>query len=181
VNKTEEAVNTLQAGLAANPSRFVAVIDCLFMPLTFVGSYLLTFAYAETQELNKDLTGVRETFDKLIAVLRVKLEDLQREVAKSANSSLSSNGINDEVKIQPDVNDSATSSPSTTELDERRKEFSLVWIMYMRFSRRAEGEAPSRTVFKAARREKLITWEVYEAAGMQHTTQRSEEEFILMV
>lgn len=132
-------------------------------------SYLLAFAYAETQELKQNLTGVHETFDSLLNALRTNLESLQEEADKSsANSSFNaaSNGINDEIKTQPDIPEPSSKNLSVkAELEERRKEFSLVWIMYMRFSRRAEGENPSRVVFKAARREPLVTWEVYEAAG----------------
>lgn len=37
--------------------------------------------------------------------------------------------------------------------------------MYMRFARRAEGLKPARSVFGKARKDKWISWEVYEAAG----------------
>lgn len=55
--------------------------------------------------------------------------------------------------------------PKAKELEERRKEFGLVYTMFMRFARRAEGLKSSRAVFAKARREALIPWEVYESSG----------------
>lgn len=55
--------------------------------------------------------------------------------------------------------------PKAKELEERRKEFGLVYTMFMRFARRAEGLKSSRAVFAKARKEKLIPWEVYESSG----------------
>jgi cleavage stimulation factor subunit 3 len=53
----------------------------------------------------------------------------------------------------------------SSELQERRTEFGLAYIMYMRFGRRAEGVKGSRKVFGIARRDRWAPWEVYEAAG----------------
>jgi cleavage stimulation factor subunit 3 len=55
--------------------------------------------------------------------------------------------------------------PKSSELQERRTEFGLAYIMYMRFGRRAEGVKSSRRVFGLARKERWAPWEVYEAAG----------------
>lgn len=55
--------------------------------------------------------------------------------------------------------------PKSSELQERRTEFGLAYIMYMRFGRRAEGVKSSRRVFGLARKERWVPWEVYEAAG----------------
>ena len=55
--------------------------------------------------------------------------------------------------------------PKSSELQERRTEFGLAYIMYMRFGRRAEGVKSSRRIFGLARKERWVPWEVYEAAG----------------
>jgi cleavage stimulation factor subunit 3 len=55
--------------------------------------------------------------------------------------------------------------PRSKELAERRTEYGVVWIMYMRFGRRAEGLQSSRTIFGRARKDRWTPWEVYEAAG----------------
>ncbi len=51
------------------------------------------------------------------------------------------------------------------ELAEKRAEYGLVYICYMRFMRRTEGVQKSRVVFKIAREDCWTPWEVYEAAG----------------
>lgn len=67
------------------------------------------------------------------------------------------------------------------EVQRLRREFSLAFIMYMRFGRRAEGSRSMRTIFAQARKEGSVVitkkgsapaqtigrvgWEVYEAAG----------------
>ncbi|ESK96263.1 mrna 3 -end-processing protein rna14 [Moniliophthora roreri MCA 2997] len=48
-----------------------------------------------------------------------------------------------------------------------RNDFGVVYIMYMRFARRANGLDAARSVFSKARKEVLLTpWPVYEAAAM---------------
>lgn len=50
-------------------------------------------------------------------------------------------------------------------LQSLKKELAVVWIMYMRFARRAKGLKPARAIFAKARQNKFASWEVYEAAG----------------
>ena len=73
--------------------------------------------------------------------------------AQSANASFNTQ-VSDEK-----LSDSA-------ELQKRRTEYGLVWIMYVRFGRRAEGLKSQRTIFGKARKERWTPWQVYEAAGM---------------
>lgn len=65
------------------------------------------------------------------------------------------------------TNTSLTSdiSPLAKEMRERRQEYGLVYIMYIRFALRAEGVDASRGVFSKARKDKWTPWEVFEAAG----------------
>lgn len=148
------------------------------------GSFLLTFAYVEAQEVKKEYADVHTTFDKLLTHLRAELEVLETRV-NSANSSLSSLGSSSgitapatnlastgltEAGIQSNNSSFATQAsdekpPKSQELSERRTEYGLVWIMYMRFGRRAESVKVSRGIFGKARKDRWTPWQVYEAAG----------------
>ncbi|KAJ7468353.1 hypothetical protein B0H11DRAFT_1921220 [Mycena galericulata] len=46
------------------------------------------------------------------------------------------------------------------------KQYSNAWINYMRFARRAQGQQACRRVFKLARLDEYVRWEVYEAAAL---------------
>ncbi|OSX60713.1 hypothetical protein POSPLADRAFT_1183237 [Postia placenta MAD-698-R-SB12] len=167
--KQEDALTILKGGIDANPSSFV-----------------LNFAYAEAQELNQNFAEVHATFDKFVDVLRRDLEEIEARVS-SANSSFSSNTSGATEAANPTEaalafglptpgTQSQSSSfntqvsdeklPKSKELAERRTEYGIAWIVYMRFARRAEGLKTSRAVFGRARRERWTPWEVYEAAAL---------------
>jgi cleavage stimulation factor subunit 3 len=157
-----------------------------------MSSFVLNFAFAETLELKGKFEDVHEVFRKFLEVLRLDLEDVEARVS-SANSSLVSMSSQDAAAINGNASTMsnggiANATANTTipdgsssfalderpskprELAERRTEYGLVWIMYMRFSRRAEGLKAWRGVFKEARKDRWTPWEVYEAAGMHVTT-----------
>jgi len=156
----------------------------LFQPaLISPHSFLLTFAYVESQEAKKELADVHATFEKFLGVLRTDLERLEAQV-NSANSSFSSNGSGvpnatttvattglTEAGINSNYSSFNTQSsdekpPKSSELAERRTEYGLAYIVYMRFGRRAESVKSSRAIFGKARKDRWTPWEVYEAAGM---------------
>jgi cleavage stimulation factor subunit 3 len=144
-------------------------------------SFLLNFAYAEQLEARKEFAEVHTTFDKFLTALRTDLEEREKRI-QSANSSFSSNlsgqtssTMSSTVITEAGVHSNTSSFATQTseekpaknkELAERRSEYSLVWIMYMRFGRRVEGLQSMRVLFSKARRDRWIQWEVYEAAGM---------------
>ncbi|EGO01439.1 hypothetical protein SERLA73DRAFT_166004 [Serpula lacrymans var. lacrymans S7.3] len=174
VGRQDEAVSILKAGIDANPT-----------------SFLLNFAYAEIQEARQNIQEVYNIFDKFLEVLRTELEELETR-ANSANSSFSSNVSGTTVPINGPTpsslnagsngafaeggtqsnNSSFTTQssddkpPKVKELIERRTEYGLVYIMYMRFARRAQDLKSSRAVFGKARRDRWTPWEVYEAAAL---------------
>lgn len=142
---------------------------------------MLTFVYAEAQEARKEFADVHATFDKLLSALRVGLETLE-QTTKSANSSFLNgpeNGPNATSNAVPGLTESGLNSnnssfntqaseekpPKSSELSERRTEYGLAYIVYMRFGRRAEGVKSSRSIFGKARKDRWAPWEVYEAAG----------------
>ena len=55
--------------------------------------------------------------------------------------------------------------PKNKELTDKRTDYGNVWIVYIRFARRAESLQSARTLFGEARRDRLTPWEVYEAEG----------------
>ncbi|KIO06747.1 hypothetical protein M404DRAFT_998863 [Pisolithus tinctorius Marx 270] len=168
IGKQEEALNILKAGIEANPT-----------------SFLLNFAYAELQEGRKEYAEVNATFDKLIDRLHVQLEELEARV-NSASSSFSSDITGRSVatsvpsSITPGPTEPGTVSnnssfatqnadekpPKSKELQERRSEYGLVWIMYIRYARRAHDLKTFRAVFAKARKDRWTPWEVYEAAAL---------------
>ncbi|KAG6856078.1 hypothetical protein H0H87_007608, partial [Tephrocybe sp. NHM501043] len=162
VGKHEEALNILKAGMEANPA-----------------SFLLTFAYAEALETKKEFAEVHTQFDRLLSVLRVKLDELETRLAAEEAQKEAQNVNNPDIQavveqgVQPQPQQSNGSSGSdenksrkSSELSERRTEYGLVWIMYMRFGRRAEGIKASRAIFSKARKDRWTPWEVWEAAAL---------------
>lgn len=170
VGKTEEALNILKSGMEANPT-----------------SFLLHFAYCELQESRKEHAEVTATFDKFLDALRAELDELENRV-NSANSSFTSdasgrtvpmsapagNGLGSlEAGMISNNSSFATQAsdekpPKVKELSDRRQEYGVVWIMYIRFARRALDLKTFRAVFAKARRDRWTPWEVYEAAGMSN-------------
>ncbi|KAG5641047.1 hypothetical protein DXG03_006292 [Asterophora parasitica] len=160
VGKHDEALSILRAGIEANPS-----------------SFLLTFAYAEAQESKKEFADVHATFDRFIGVLRSNLETLEAQT-KAAEGSVTANGGGPNASNgsgEPGTQSTNTSfnsqasedkPPKSSELSERRTEYGLAYIVYMRFGRRAEGVKSSRAVFGKARKDRWAPWEVYEAAAL---------------
>lgn len=135
---------------------------------------MLTFAYAEVLETKGSFAEVHATFDKLLSALRADLEALEGS-ANSANSPVAANnGVANgnggvaagaDAPMTSSFNTQASDEKPPKELAERRTEYGLAYIMYMRFGRRAEGVKSSRSAFTRARKDRWTPWEVYEAAG----------------
>jgi cleavage stimulation factor subunit 3 len=139
---------------------------------------LLTFAYAEAQEIKKEFANVHATYDKFLTLLRSQLETLKLTTtsASTSSSTVVPNGSeNSTVTVEAGIQ-SANSSFNTqasdkkplkdTELQRLKTEYGVAWIMYMRFGRRSEGVKSLRGIFGKARKDRWIPWEVYEASGM---------------
>lgn len=157
-------------------------------------SFVLNFAYAEEQEMKKDKEGVFATYDKFIEVLRADLEALESRI-KSANSSFESTSSSSTVPANgsdismPTItvtgltesgihsNNSSFNTqssdekpPKSKEFTERTTEYGLVWIMYMRAARRVASQQAARSIFSKGRKDRLLPWEVYEAAGLCYSS-----------
>ncbi|KAH7881852.1 hypothetical protein F5I97DRAFT_1818069 [Phlebopus sp. FC_14] len=165
--KQEEALNILKGGMEANPT-----------------SFLLHFAYAEMQEGRKEYAEVNATFDKFLDVLRANLEEIETRV-NSDKSSFSSDASGRTAPAgapatTTGVTEAGTTSnnssfatqnadekpPKSKELQDRRTEYGLAWVMYIRYARRAHDLKTFRAIFAKARKDRWTPWEVYEAAAL---------------
>ncbi|KAK7442965.1 mRNA 3'-end-processing protein rna14 [Stygiomarasmius scandens] len=146
VGKHDEALSILRSGIEANPTSFV-----------------LNFTYIDSMESKKEYQEVHKTFKKFLDVLQKNLDVLQT-IATDGTTNKDTNNYG----LIPALEESTTLSgpPDNLELKERKKEYGLVWIMYMRFGRRAEGTKSCRAIFKKARKGKYVPWEIFEAAAL---------------
>lgn len=186
--KRDEGMNLLKASVEANPSRYFLCFHFDHLRDSLVKhqrSFILNFAYAEALEDAKNFEEVHNTFKKFLDVLRQNLETIEANQApKEANTSIGSdttqpidpNGVGNfsqesqqtQASQQSNTSNSSQGSGSggkNRELNDRRTEYGIAWIVYMRFARRAESLSAARAVFSRARKDKWTPWEVYEAAG----------------
>ena len=117
----------------------------------------------------KNNAEVHKAFDSLFGTLHSHLDKLDEQfkaeleaVRKANDSHTHTNGDTGDDQDSPVK---AVTEKWEKELDAHKKELGVVWIMLMRFSRRAEGLRPARSIFAKARKDKYCPWEVYEAAG----------------
>ncbi|KZP19108.1 Suf-domain-containing protein [Athelia psychrophila] len=161
-----EAITVLKEGIKANPA-----------------SFLLNFAYAEALEAKGDKEAIAAAYEKFTDILRADLEALESRI-DSANSSLESadgtsapaapngqsNGLaepgSQSTNSSFETQASNEKPPKSKELAEKRTEYGLVWIMYMRAARRMDNQAAARAVFGKCRKDRWVPWEVYEASAL---------------
>jgi cleavage stimulation factor subunit 3 len=163
------------------------LISCLYIPADDLFSYLLTFAYAEAQEIKKEFADVHATYDKFLTLLRSQLETFEQTITPANTSSSTAavpangpeNGVVNNNSHAPAAEPGIQSTNSSfntqasdekpsknAELQKLRTEYGVAWIMYMRFGRRSEGVKSLRGIFGKGRRDRFIPWEVYEAGGL---------------
>ena len=147
---------------------------------------MLTFAYAEAQEIKKDFADVHATYDKFLTLLCSQLETFEQTIATSEilhhpllqfppmaqemASSTTTIIAMTEAGTQSVISSfntqaSGEKASKNTGLRRLRNEYGVAWIMYMRFGRRSEGVKSFRGIFFSARKDHFIPWEVYEASG----------------
>ncbi|KAI0690142.1 hypothetical protein C8T65DRAFT_700086 [Cerioporus squamosus] len=137
IGDSERAQNLLIASVEANPT-----------------SFLLNFAYAEMLEAQQHFSLAKETFEKLLSMLRKQLD----HIIVNLNTSREETICYDSGTLQ--------ARPKLTELSDRRKEYGVVWIAYIRFIRRTNGLNAARETFNRARQDSGTPWEVHEAAAL---------------
>ena len=129
------------------------------------------------------------TFENFTDALRADLEALEARI-NSANSSFESNGSTKTLPVDIPASSVQTVAatglteagihsnnssfntqssdekpPKSKELADKRTEYGLVWIMYMRAARRVESQQSARAIFGRCRKDRWIPWQVYEASG----------------
>jgi cleavage stimulation factor subunit 3 len=135
---------------------------------------LLTFAYAEAQEIKKEFADVHATYDKFLLLHRTQLGTLEQTITPASTSTSTAavpNGLGHSAATVEAGIQSTNSSFNTqgsdekpskhTELHRQKTEYGVAWIMYMRFGRRSEGVKSCRAIFGKARKDRWVPWEVY--------------------
>ncbi|KAI0684607.1 hypothetical protein C8T65DRAFT_539892, partial [Cerioporus squamosus] len=142
IGDSERAQNLLIASVEANPT-----------------SFLLNFAYAEMLEAQQHFSLAKETFEKLLSMLRKQLD----HIIVNLNTSREETICYDSGQF---LGNTSFARPKLTELSDRRKEYGVVWIAYIRFIRRTNGLNAARETFNRARQDSGTPWEVHEAAAL---------------
>jgi cleavage stimulation factor subunit 3 len=168
-DRSEEAIQMLQSGISANPT-----------------SLLISFTLAEYLESKKvDFAQVTAVFDQLIERLEKEHEEANARFDKEREALISH--LKDTLMLQDiDNEDEGERRERERELQkehekevelrvetQRKKKISqikesitLVWIVYMRLTRRSQSIRAARLVFSKARKSNLVTSHVFTASGI---------------
>lgn len=174
---------------------------------------LLTFAYAEVEEDRKNLAACHTAFDNLLTLLNKEVEELRVQVEQEINiargpdipmetNGAAGNGSGMDMDVDGEISQAQkmieerdarvklVTERRGKDVEDVKKAIGVVWVMYMRFARRAEvspylgyrgaqtdgqGLKAARAVFGKSRKSGNITWHVFEASGrlLYHTVTRS--------
>ncbi|UZJ53960.1 hypothetical protein CBS101457_003280 [Exobasidium rhododendri] len=155
------------------------------------GSFLLHFAYIEQAEARSEVKDCAEVFNALvdwaysqIDAMNVNLDEAIRvideegeQIKAEASARRRDEGAADVVvgEEREELRKMEEEWESRRELErekvrpkveEMKEHASLVWIKYMHFTRRQEGQRPSRAIFARARKSKHCTWQIFEANAL---------------
>ena len=170
----EESSGMYKDGLTANPK-----------------SWLLSFAYAESEEMAGRTENVKTTYDALIASNDEQISQVEAEAQKELDAAkaveapkidtnASDSSSDDEEDEAPAVN-LANTKKIEDDRDKRVKELAeegtVAYVMYMRATRRIEGIKAARQIFARCIKSPHHTWHIYVASAlMEH--QASKESTI---
>lgn len=116
-------------------------------------SLLLTFAYTDAEEQQKNIKSCNEAYDKLIHNLSAEVEELKTtidaeveaalgpEVPNAAQAGDDDNEQSAEVArlvSEREARGKAVRESRGQEVEELQTAITIVWIMFMRFARRSE-------------------------------------------
>ncbi len=170
-------------------------------------SFLLTFAYAEYEEAKKNNAAAHAAYEHLLKEHSEAIEKARTSVEKEAQATMGPEiPIEDDAPKDEDIEmiGAGPTGPAKARIEReargqtvrsrRAKEIEdlvtaggIIWVMYMRFVRRAEvsvcrrwgwllkradknveiaqGMKSARVLFGTARKSSCIAWQVYESAG----------------
>ncbi|WVO12857.1 hypothetical protein L204_100465 [Cryptococcus depauperatus] len=171
IGKNDQAVEILKHGVEACPK-----------------SFLLTFALAEAEENHKNYSACHSLYTFLIDRLNPDVDELRNKTAREVQAAQgppipgAENAVvgkignldedsNEAQQIQVLVEErekrgQLVAEARAKDVEELMISISVVWNMYMRFARRAEGIKSARSVFGKARRSAHLTWHVFEASAL---------------
>ncbi|WVQ78099.1 hypothetical protein IAT38_000180 [Cryptococcus sp. DSM 104549] len=167
--KPEEAAETLKAGIEACPK-----------------SFLLTFSFTEVEEGRKNYAACHQLYTALIDRLNPEVDDLRKKIAveveiargppipgadtavAGGDVDMNGNETSEAQKLaeEREARGRLVAERRGKDVEQAMVGISMVWIMYMRFARRAEGIKASRGVFGKARKSPHLTWHTFEASAM---------------
>ncbi|GAO46479.1 hypothetical protein G7K_0710-t1 [Saitoella complicata NRRL Y-17804] len=154
------ALEFLKTGMAANPS-----------------SLLLHFQFAEIEESRGRPENVKQTLQSLVDSLQGEMERVQREW-NEAKADAGDSKVEEEYTIEdedenegakvakPNKRLEAINTKYKAQIDTLARESSIVWVMFLRTTRRIEGLKPARQVFTRARKAPNQTYEVFVASAL---------------
>lgn len=118
-----------------------------------IGSVLLTFAYTDAEEQQKNLPPCHEAYETLINNLTAEVDELKTTIEAEVEAALGPE-IPNSTQVGDDDNDvsaetarlvsereargKAVRDSRGQEVEELQTAITVVWIMYMRFARRSE-------------------------------------------
>ncbi|CAG8442158.1 2693_t:CDS:10, partial [Ambispora gerdemannii] len=111
-------------------------------------SFLVHFAYAELQERRKKLPEAHQAYETLLNNLTEQIKKIE-QIAKDEIDGLA----------RPTVEGSEEGTSSSPAILD-------VWVMLMRYYRRAEGVKAARSIFSKARKSPYCTYHIYVAAAL---------------
>ena len=162
--RKDDAAEVLKAGVDACPH-----------------SFLLTFALADLEEDRGKFATCHEIYEALLNRLIPEIVELKTTVAAEVDRARgpevtrptgedAMNGDDGLAEVTRMIDEREARGRHVAErrgkdVDELSTAASVVWIMYMRFARRAEGIKAARGIFGKARKSPHITWHTFEASG----------------
>ncbi|KAI8824353.1 uncharacterized protein EV422DRAFT_317763 [Fimicolochytrium jonesii] len=168
VGRTEEAATMLKTGADTLPT-----------------SLLLNLSFAELEESRKkDFAEIAKIFEKLITQLEAEIDQINKRYDAERESLLQSLQQGDDISGADDWDgerrererekQKVRQQEVEEKVEERRKKdvqdikeaLALVYVTYMRTSRRAQSINAARLIFTKARKSPLCTYHVWVAAGL---------------
>lgn len=127
---------------------------------------MLAFALADAEEDRKDYVKCHTIYDTLINQLYPEIETLEKKVAAEVNAAKGPEVADAELAEERETRGKLVATRRGKDVADLAACAGVVWVMYMRFARRAEGIKAARGVFGKARKSPHPTWHIFEASAM---------------
>jgi len=127
---------------------------------------LLAFALADAEEDRKNFAKCHAIYDGLINRLYPGIEAMEKKVAAEVDAVKGPEVADAELAEERENRGKLVAARRGKDVADLEACVGVVWVMYMRFARRAEGIKAARGVFGKARKSPYPTWHVFEASAM---------------